>query len=157
MKRLACIVGLALAVGFAAGAAGMARKYAYLPETLNRKVDLTEIELACIKSTFSAQRPLVLRDKRVLANEIRATPQTNHIQLEVQVELTGSEADPIRAGELEFSCAAVYKLWRERLLKRDIPDESKCPVTIDLLTGSKVRFRQIRDQGGARGFENPEF
>jgi len=156
MKRVAWIVALALAVGFAAGAAARGKRFAYLSDELNRKVDLTEIELACIKGRFTAQRALEVRPRRIAVTEIRATPRSSHIHLEVEIELTAPARDPVRLSELEYTCAAVYKVWRERLLKRDVPEAPRCPVTIDLRADSKVRFRQIHDSKGTRGFENPQ-
>jgi len=153
MKRAALLVLLVLAVGLAGAAVG--RKFPYLSDKLNRKVKLTEIELACIKSGFRARAPLVLLKDRLLATAIDAVPQASNIRLTVRVQPHAKSGKAPAGAELEAACATAYTHWRRNLLRRTIPDTNKCPVTVDLLIGSKVIYREIRDSNGRRGFENP--
>jgi hypothetical protein len=155
MKRAASLVLLVLAVGVAGAAVAVARKFRYLPDNLNRKVDLTEIELACIKSGFRADQPLVLVKGSLVATEISAVPQSSLIHLTVHVKADAKSSGPPGPDDFESACTTAYTYWRRSLLRRSIPDTRKCPVTIDLVSGSRTLYREIRDGKGRRGYESP--
>lgn len=154
MKRTALLVLLALGVGLALGAA-KSRKFRYLDDRWNRTVKLTEIEVACIQSQFRAQEPVVLRAGHLAAREIAAEPRARHLRVTVQVDLLGGAGKPPGPGELDAACDVAFKYWLQRRFRRSL-DEGECPVTIDLARGAKVLYRQIRDEKGKRGFQNPQ-
>ncbi|HUU59280.1 MAG TPA: hypothetical protein VMZ50_07040 [Phycisphaerae bacterium] len=155
MKRTAMLLLVALGVGIAAGAVGSG-KFKYLSDRWNRPADVTEIELACIQSAFRAEKPVPLVRDLLLATEVQADPRATHIRLTVQVQVLENPARRLAPADLAQAASAVYAHWRETLLKRSLPDQSTCPVTIDLVQGLKTLFRQIRDAKGVRGFENPD-
>ena len=155
MKRTALLILLALGVGLAVGAA-RSKKFRYLSDRWNRPAGLTEIELACLRSSFTARKPLPLLRDRLAATEIRATAEPTHIHLTVRVKALGREADQPGLSDLEGACAAAYRYWRTDLFRRSIPEPTSCPVTIDLILGTKTVYRQINDGSGRRGFRNPD-
>jgi len=156
MKRAAGLLMLALAIGFAAGAAARAKKFRYLSERWNQRVDMTAIELACLQSAYRACEPVTLHKGRLVATEIRADARATHIRVTVQVKRLGRTEEAPSLRELEAAGSFVYRYWREHLMRRTVPPASGCPVTIDLKEGSKVVYREIRDTNGRRGFQNPQ-
>lgn len=155
MKRAAWLLVLVVAAGLALGAAGRSGKFRYLPDRWNRAVDLTEVELSCIRSTFRASGPVVLRRGVLAATEIRPEAHATHIRLTVQIKRLAPPDRPIPVRDLEYSCAAAYRYWRETLLRRPVPPAPECPVTIDLKEGTKTIYREVHDRTGRHGFENP--
>ena len=155
MKRAAFGVLLAMGVGLAGGAALKGVKFRYLPASWNRTVEMTDIELACIRSAFRAAKPLVLQRGRLVATEIDAEPRATHIHLTVQVQPRHPPDEPLGPRDFERACAVAADHWCHKLLRRPVPETGRCPLTIDLVSGSKVLYRQINDAKGRRGFQNP--
>lgn len=155
MKRTALLVLLALGVGIAVGAA-RSRKFRYLSDRWNRSADLTEIELACLRSSFTAREPLPLLKERLAATEIRATAEPTQIHVTVWMKALDGDAGRFSLSDLERACGVAHAYWRTDLFRRSIPEPAACPVTIDLILGTKTVYRQINDRSGKRGFENPD-
>ena len=156
MRRTAWVVLLAVGVSLALGAASQGKKFKFLPDRWNRQVDLTEVELACMQSAFAAEPPLVVVKDRLTVTRIVPEAQSTHIHLTVQVEMQGGAPEVLTPRELEAASQAVLRHWRDKLLKRPLPeDPSECPVTVDLLRGQEVLYRFVCDDKGRRGFENP--
>ena len=65
------------------------------------------------------------------------------------------KAPPPSLSDLERACAAAGRYWRDELFKRPLPGAAQCPVTIDLILGTKTVYREINDRNGRRGFLNP--
>lgn len=155
MKRVTLLVVLALGIGAALAATGRGKKFPYLPTSWNRQVRMTDAELACIRSTFHAREPVVLRKERLAAVEILPDARATHLRLTVRLKRLDDGQDALNSRDLEHASSAALAYWSRSLLRRSLPDESACPVTIDLLLGSKVLFRQIRDARGRKNFMNP--
>jgi hypothetical protein len=155
MKRAAPLVLMALGAALAVGAA-RSRKFRYLSDRWNRPAGLTEIELACLRSSFTAAEPVPLLKGRLAATEIRAAAEPTHIHLTVRMKALGGEGGPPGLSDLERTCAAAYRYWRSDLFRRSIPGPKDCPVTIDLILGTKTVYRQISDESGRRGFRDPD-
>ena len=156
MRRIALVALLTLGVGLALGAASQGKKFKFLPDRWSRPVDLTEVELACMQSAFAAEGPVSLVKDRIAATRIVPEARSTHIHLTVQVEVQGSTSEIPSPREMEAASLAVLRHWRDKLLKRPLPeDPSECPVTADLVRGQDVLYRLICDDKGRRGFENP--
>lgn len=155
MKRTALFVALALGVGLAIGASAREKKFKYLPDRWSRPMDITEIELACMVSSFSAEEPVPIQQGRLLATKIEAKPVSTHIQLTAQVKLIGTERGKLQKTELDAACAVLYKFWHDKLLRKPLPRPPATPVTIDLCEKSKVIYRLVHNRSGQRGYMNP--
>jgi len=154
MRRTALLVLLTLGIVLALGAT-RGRKFKFLSDRWNRPANLAEIELACLRSCFEARQQVPLLDGHLSATEIRAVAQPTHLRVTVWMRASGDKARPPSLSDLERACAAAQRYWRQELFKRPLPAATQCPLTIDLILGTKTVYREINDRNGRRGFLNP--
>ncbi len=85
MKRYALLLIVCCAVAFALGAT-TAKKFPYLSAKLNARANITEVELACLRSRFVANVKPIDCDGKLQITKIVSAPGKEAIEVVIQVQ-----------------------------------------------------------------------